>query len=358
MGRTDALHRRVTLYGPAGAAERLLFSFLVPCGWIYGLVGKIREGLYHRGLLRSRCAGVPVVSVGNLSVGGTGKTPTVDFILKFYLSCGKRAAVVSRGYGGSQKRGVGVVSTGNGPVLSPEICGDEPFLLALRNPEALVFVAPKRIEGVQAAEACGAEVIVLDDGFQHMAVRRDLDIVLMDGRRPLGNGFPLPAGNLREFPSALKRSDILILTRWSDDDEIPPAVATSHARVLHSRHVQGNRAIELSGGDIPLTQLAGKKGIAFAGIAHPENFFEDLFQKGLDLEATVSFRDHSVYSEEEIRKLVEASHGKDYLITTEKDGVKLKSGDFTAPCYQIPLDIEFREREYLEMRLISLLEVK
>jgi tetraacyldisaccharide 4'-kinase len=349
MFHLAAFHRRLVCQRAVGFFERLLLLFLTPAGWFLGLIGFVRVLFFRWGLFPSYRANVPVISVGNLAVGGTGKTPIVDHVVKYFLSLGKRVAVVSRGYGGRKGRGVKVASAGAGPILPPEICGDEPYLLALRNPQALVFVASRRAQGVRLAEKrfC-AEVIVLDDGFQHLAVRRDLDIVLLDALHPLGNGKVLPAGLLREFPSALQRGDLFLLTR--SEVEAPQNIVLP-GPVLHCRHVLADVAVSLTEDELPLTALVGKKGVAFAGIGDPECFFTDLAAHGLTLEDTLSFPDHAVYKPAEIERIANATQGTDYLVTTEKDGVKLKGKSFAVPCYQVPLTLKFFEEGEFEKTL-------
>lgn len=209
MSGLQGFYRRLARNGPDSTAEQLLFAFLLPFSIIYRELIRLRAVLYRWRVFSSYKAPVPVISVGNLAVGGTGKTPVVDYLLKFCLAKGRRVAVVSRGYGGRKHSGVQIVSGGNGPLLEPEQCGDEPYLLARRNPQALVLVSPKRAQAIQqAVESLGAEVVLLDDGFQHLAVQRDVDIVLLDAQRPFGNGHQLPAGLLREPISALGRGDL------------------------------------------------------------------------------------------------------------------------------------------------------
>jgi tetraacyldisaccharide 4'-kinase len=346
MSILQGFYRRLAGHGPGTLAERLLFAVLVPFGTAYGALVRLRAALYRRGLLPSYQAAIPVVSVGNLAVGGTGKTPLVDYLVKFTLAQGVRVAVVSRGYGGSKDRAVRVVCAGAGPLLEPEECGDEPYLLARRNPQALVLVSPRRGEAVKRAVGeFGAEMVLLDDGFQHLAVKRDFDIVLLDARRPFGNGHVLPAGLLREPKSSLKRGDLFILTRCEGD--LNPDLPVT-GPVLHCRHVLGDEAHELRGAKLALAQLAGKQGVAFAGIAEPDGFFRALRSRGLQLAAEIAFGDHCVYGPAELEKLRNACNGADYLITTEKDAVKLSAAALPLPCYQVPMTLKFHEDGALE----------
>jgi tetraacyldisaccharide 4'-kinase len=338
--RLAAFYRRLALQGPSNFWQWLLFVLLLPLGLIYGIIGLLRVFFYRQGLLPVYRASVPTVSVGNLASGGTGKTPIVDSLVRFCLGRGIRVAVVSRGYGGTGVTGVGVVCDGEGPLLDPAVCGDEPYLLARRNPRALILVARKRALGVAlAVERLGAELIILDDGFQHLGVARDLDIVLLDACAPFGNGWPLPAGLLREFPAALSRGNLFILTRTAAALPSPDLPGPR----LHARHRLSAEAVSLGGERRTLATLQGHKGVAFAGIADPEAFFAGLRGEGLKLLHTLSFADHAGYGSEELRTIGEAALGADYLITTEKDGVKLAGNFFAVPCYEVPLILEFVE---------------
>jgi tetraacyldisaccharide 4'-kinase len=353
MSRLQGFYRRLASRGPDGFFQWLLFLLLVPLGAAFGGIGRVRAALYRRGLLPGEGATVPIISVGNLTVGGTGKTPMVDYLVKFCLANDRRVAVVSRGYGGRKRPEVQVVSAGQGPLLEPRQCGDEPYLLARRNPQALVLVSPRRKAAVRrAVEEFGAEVVVLDDGFQHLAVKRDLDIVLLDARRPFGNGHVLPAGLLREPVSALGRGDLFVLTRCEGD--LPSSLPVS-GPTFRCRHLLSDEAHGLRGEILPLASLAGKRGVAFAGIAEPEGFFRELRNTGLDLAAEIPFGDHCAYGDFEQGILHNACKGADYLITTEKDGVKLSAYELPLPCYQVPMTLEFHEDGVLELILRQIL---
>ncbi len=346
MKSLQGFYRRLARNGPDSLTEKAVYCFLLPFSIIYRELNRLRASLYRWRFFSSYKASVPVISVGNLAVGGTGKTPVVDYLVKFCLAQGRRVAVVSRGYGGRKQSGVQVVSEGNGPVLGPEHCGDEPYLLARRNPRALVLVSPKRAHAIQqAVETFGVDVVLLDDGFQHLAVQRDMDIVLLDAQRPFGNGSQLPAGLLREPVSALKRGDLFLLTRCNNQEVGNLPVK---GPVLHCRHVLADHALTFDGEQIPLTRLAEKQGVAFAGIAEPEDFFRSLKTKGLRLLSGISFVDHCSYAEPELRQLAVACQGADYLVTTEKDAVKLITLNLPLPCYQVPMALDFREQGALE----------
>ncbi len=347
----DALlhfHRRFALYGPLQPLEWVLFLFLLPFTIIYGVVGWLRNKCYDWCLLASDKVEVPVVSVGNIAVGGTGKTPVVDWLVKEFLAQGKRPAIVSRGYGGSFSGTVGIVSNGNGLLLDAAAAGDEPFLLSRRNPEAVVLIARKRSDGVrQAIDKFGADVIILDDGFQHRAVQRNVDLVLLDATRPYGNGWPLPAGLMREFPVSLQRADLLLLTRASGDS----VFCCSDKPVFLSRHQLADMAVSLDGQVRPFQELSGQKLFAFAGIADPKSFFSALAAAGLHIEGSLPLGDHCRYDHQLGKEIEVAARGCDALITTEKDAVKLAAEMFNLRCYQVPMNVAIDNAETFKAEL-------
>lgn len=354
---TERWFRRFAAEGPVNAGERGLKWLLLPLSWLYALIALVRLRLYRSGVFKAYRAAVPVISVGNLAVGGTGKTPTVDWLLRYLHKQGLRAAVVSRGYGGSLRAGVGVVGEGRGgaPLLAATLCGDEPYLLARRNPQAVVLVARRRRDGVALAVThYEAEIVLLDDGFQHHDVVRDLDIVLLDAQRPFGNGSVLPAGLLREAPRAIRRGDLVILTRSVDMTEMHPLLPAS---LLHGSYRLSSLLYDLAGRSVPLATLAGRRGLAFAGIAEPDGFFAGVQTLGIALSARVALPDHAVYDAAALARLTAAAaqHQADFFVTTEKDGVKLAGVSLPLPCYQASLELVFDRPERIEEAVTALL---
>lgn len=324
---------------PSGPCLWAVFLLLWPWSLLYRLAVAVRAALYSRGLKASYRAGVPVIAIGNLTVGGTGKTPVTDAVVRRLISLGHKVAVVSRGYGGSFRGEVGRVAAGDGRLLmSAAAAGDEPCLLARRNPELTVFVARKRALGVRAAEAAGAQVIVLDDGFQHLAVQRDLDIVLLDSRAPFGNGHLLPAGALREAPAALSRADLVVLTHTAAQGT--PGLPFA-GPVLRCRHRLADSLVSLAGEVTPWSAVVGRRVAAFAGIARPEDFFSALAARGVTLAAQLPLKDHQDFSAQLLKELQGLCDNAELLITTEKDAVKLRAADFPCPCLAVPLEVEF-----------------
>jgi len=308
-----------------GIGEWLLLIILVPLSQLYSLVMYLRALAYAAGVFTSYRLARPVISVGNLTLGGTGKTPTVALLARYFIGKGKRVAVLSRGYGGSAGGAIRVVADGRSVLLSPEEAGDEPYLLASSIPGLLLVIGADRYQaGLLAQERFDPDIFILDDGFQHQRLQRDLNLLLLDGQHPFGNGHTLPAGLLREPKSALQRADLVICTRCATD-QVPrlpvnvPVCAAAH-------RLTG--VVQLAGGALqPFGALQGRKGLAFAGIADPPAFFSALQENGLLLAATFALTDHARYGETEIAALLrqKSACGADYLITTAKDAVKLQA---------------------------------
>ena len=341
MASLAVAYRRMINRQPATLSSWTIFSLCWPLAMLFRLVVGLRTVLYRCGLLPSYRAAVPVISVGNLTVGGTGKTPVTDVVVKRLLARGLRVAVVSRGYGGNHAGAVGVVATGDGRVLmAAQAAGDEPYLLARRNPALLVYVAK-----VRAAERAGVQLVVLDDGFQHLALQRDLDIVLLDSRSPFGNGQLLPAGPLREPLGALRRAGLLVMTHAAVPPVPPPLF---HGPVLYCRHRLADTLLTLAGEEQPWSVLTGQPVVAFAGIARPDDFFSALRARGVVLSATLVFNDHQDYAEEQLKRLIHSCDNEKLLITTEKDAVKLQTADLPCPCLVVPLLLDFDETGELD----------
>jgi tetraacyldisaccharide 4'-kinase len=300
-------------------------------GTYKGILGA-RERLYRHGLLRSQALGCAVVSVGNLTVGGTGKTPAVELAVQTLADLGHRPAVVSRGYR-RRSRGLQVVADTASIRLEPEDAGDEPFLLARRLPGVPVVVGANRHAAARLAlERFGVTAIVLDDGLQHRTLVKSLEIVMVRARRPWGNGHLLPRGPLREPLSALARADLIVAT-GAGAEEGADAVRAAVARHAPGVPVLAARATAVecweARGMHPraLGDLAGQRLLAFAGIATPAAFAATLDELGADVADWAPLADHHWYSQDELQRLdVRAGQvGATGLVTTEKDWVRLRT---------------------------------
>jgi len=308
-----------------GLLERLLTSLLLLPSCVYGLVMWLRAWCYRSGVYKARRLPRPVISVGNLTVGGTGKTPVTAWIARQLLEQGLQVAVLSRGYGGSLEGQVAVVADGRKLLLTPDQCGDEPYLLASTIPGLMVVIGSDRYRAGQLAmERLRPDVFLLDDGFQHLRLQRDLNILLMDCRRPLGNGRLLPAGPLREPASAIKRADCVIYTRCTAIDA--PATIDLQAPHCFARHRIASFRRLSDDTELQVEQLQSGEVVAFAGIADPQAFFDGLQLLGLELSAALGLADHEAYgnaTRASLERLIQDT-GATWLLTTEKDGVKLR----------------------------------
>jgi len=306
---------------------RPLRTVLAPFSWLYGLGAAARNAAFDTGLLRVRRATVPVISVGNLTAGGTGKTPLVEHIANALASSGRSVAVVSLGYG-RRTRGVVVVSN-RGNVLADALAGgDEPVQIARKFPALSVVVGERRIDAVTVAvRECGADVIVLDDAFQHRWIARDLDILVLDARRDPALEPILPAGMRREWLSGMRRAALVGLSRSSAGEE--PAWADGLPRGEGFRGTFAYRTVirrfasfpggEALGGEV----LRGKRFIAVSGIGDHGSFLASLEAEGVAVAAERRFRDHHIYTEGDAAAIGRRAKGTDGVMTTEKDMVRL-----------------------------------
>lgn len=345
---------RITLTG------RIIYVVLLPFSWIYALIQRIRALMYQGGGCKVYRLPRPVISVGNITVGGTGKTPITAWIARFLIERGYRVAVLSRGYGGSlEGKGSAIVSDGSRLLLSAEQCGDEPYLLASTIPGLMVVVGSDRYAaGIMTLERLHPEVFLLDDGYQHLRLHRDLNLLLLDAQRPFGNGSTLPSGLLREPVAACERADLVISTRCLAGRYIVPVVP-------HKPHVTASIAplefVSLAD-RTPMVpeQMSGMRYFAFAGIAEPESFFSALVAQGVSVAATASFPDHVVYDDQRVAELIGriAISGVTGVITTEKDGVKLQRhvSRLPAATYLARMSFQLISSEVLEQALLNLLQ--
>ncbi len=329
---------------PPGLALRGAAALLA-C--LYGVGSGSRRRFYDKGWLSRKRLPAPVLSVGNLVVGGTGKTPFTAFLARRYQAAGCRVVIVSRGYGG-RATGIQVISDGQRLLLRPPQAGDEAYLLAQKLPGVPVVTGADRYQaGLRAWEAFQPDLFILDDGFQHFQLHRDLDVVLLDAAQPFGNGCLLPRGPLREPVRTLQRPLILVLSRydgsrhhqtWIDLQKAFPA-----AVVLRAAFRLGQPVAYPGGRRLSLAALAQKKLAALAGLARPERFAASLREAGLNIQHFFVFPDHHAFARQEVANLTAAAtrRGVEGLLTTEKDWVRL-AGEWLAalPLYVVPLMVD------------------
>jgi tetraacyldisaccharide 4'-kinase len=318
---------------------------------LFGAGAALREAAYRRGMLpRARLAG-PVISVGNLSVGGSGKTPVVARVAAILRDHGLPVAVLSRGYGGRFRGEALVVGDGSSVLASADEAGDEPVMLARALPGVVVAVGRRRDEVGRAVESrFGRRVHVLDDGFQHLRLARDLDLVCLDVHDLADR--PLPAGRLRERPAALARADLVLLTRVE-------AAGAEHLQSLEDRigrdrtfrvrrRVLGFRALDGSAAEAPA------RAFLVAGIARPERFHQDASAL-VPVAGSLFFRDHHRYRPDDVRTAEERARaeGATALVTTAKDAVRFPTERATLPVLVLAVAAAIEDEERLRARLLA-----
>jgi len=321
-GRNDGL---VSLAGQAVARGVV---------WPYSTFMRLRRWAYNRGILPSQSAGVPVICVGNITTGGTGKTPMVAWVIRKLAEAGMKPAVLTRGY-----KSVGGKS-------------DEAELLR-ESTGVQVVVDPDRIAGARTACDAGADVLVMDDGFQHMRLKRDVNVVLIDAMNPFGYGCCLPLGHLREPLSALKDADAIVITR---SDAVIPQMKDALSERLSELaprapvHLAVHRpvgVIDRDGAQLPADAIAGKKVLVFAGIGNPRAFINTV--ESLDAEPVgfCIFNDHQKYTPVLLGRLFEKadSCGAELLVTTQKDYVRLAEFELQSPVWQVVVEMDLVKGE-------------
>jgi tetraacyldisaccharide 4'-kinase len=336
---------------------------LAPLGALYSVVIRARHALYKRGALRVHKISAPVISVGNITTGGTGKTPLVEWVARAVAKEGHRVCVLTRGYGRADTSQRVIVSDGESILADAREGGDEPLLLAetLRGVAAVISDANRVAAARWAEENLKSEVFILDDGFQHLRIARDLDIVAVDATNPWGGGQLLPRGRLREPPRELARADCIILTRSEQAQDID-------LLRKQAERLSGHRPVFLSSTRTrkvrPLDELVTISTVsqpsqpsasiphpfaAFCAIGNPAAFFEHLRRDEHQLKFTHAFPDHHPYSQRDIDALVTEARqeGAQALLTTAKDAVKLGSLRFDLPCYVLEIKLEFDDEEKL-----------
>lgn len=329
----------------------LLFVFGRVLSPLYGMIMRKREAWYRSGVMESAELEVPVISVGNLTMGGTGKTPLVIHIARQLQKAGLKPAIISRGYKGKARQPVNVVSDGGNILLDADQAGDEPRLMAEALPGVVVITGVQRAAAAAfAVEKFGVEAIVLDDGFQHMALARDLDLVLFKAPDFLGNGRVFPGGDLREPLAALSRAGAFIITGGGKETE----KSTAEFRSYLEENFPGKKVFEAGykfqgltdkDGEPFAGDISAKKFYCFSGIAQPGGFLRTVNEAGISPYGFKVFKDHHLYNADDLADLAgeAGKYNCDAMLTTEKDMVKIRQLNGVLPVYALQIELELSE---------------
>jgi tetraacyldisaccharide 4'-kinase len=325
-------------------------GILIPFGWLYGLGMEVRNWLYDRGIFKVRKLPVPVVVVGNLTVGGTGKTPlTIELVSELLRrNTGLKVGILSRGYKRSPS-GKWVVSDGKDLLMGVEEAGDEPYLMARRLPGVKVFVGADRVSTARKAVArYDLDLLVLDDAFQHRRLHRDADVLVIDAEKGFYNGRVLPAGPLREFAGNVRRATCCVFTRYSEENRrrseslIPVAKPIFGARMT----VAGIEEA-VSGESLSREAIRGQRVWGVCGIARPDAFRKTLEELNLRVLGLTAFPDHHDYSSGDFERILRQGGEDVTLVTTEKDWVKWEGKHPFGKVYVVSVRMNFVNGEEL-----------
>lgn len=360
-----------------GLGDKALLGLLRLASRPYAAVMKLRALCYRLGILPSHRLPRPVISVGNIALGGTGKTPTVAWIASCLMARGKKVCVLSRGYGGSEEGRIHIVSDGERLLLAPEQAGDEPCQLAGMLPGLMVVTGADRYRaGLHAMDRLNPDVFIMDDGFQHLKLKRDLNILLLDAANPFaaqredasaaretsrdvpkhfGYGLTIPGGFLREPSAAAARADVVLCTRTRNDVRVAPVPGKPTCWTKHKL----SGIVPLVGGtQSGFETVQGARIMAFSGIANPGAFFDGLEEVGVRPVTTLAFPDHTRYEEPELAAILrlKTASRSTVLLTTQKDAVKLLPHAEKLPgCHAVALELDFEDACPLELALDKLM---
>lgn len=347
---------------PKGFGLRCLVALLQVFAYVYGFLVNLKLGGYRCGIFTKKKLSCYVISLGNITVGGTGKTPTAQRLAKAIRDMGYKVVILNRGYRAKWQGEIGVVSDGVEMKMDAATAGDEAFMLAKHLPNVPVLIGPERAKtGQYAVEHFGAQVAILDDGYQHWQLERDLDVVLIDAVNVFGNGHILPRGTLREPLSHLERANVCLLTKV--DQAEPGSIAYIKQKiaeygkepiVVESIH-QPQSCIELTewkkniaSEGSPVDIIKGKKVIALSAIGNPASFEQTLANAGAEVIEGYRFPDHHEYTAHEIEDAIEQAvrQGAEAIATTEKDAVKLPEISESArklPIYVVTVEVVMQQ---------------
>lgn len=355
-GRRTGRAARMTRAGLAGAAA------------VFGIVSRLRASLYKRGVFRRFWPGCLVISVGNITVGGTGKTPVVETFARALARGGRKVAIISRGYkarapswrwrwrnrrwGGGSK----VVHDGVQLLLGAREAGDEPYMLARNLDNVVIITDPDRVRGSRfAIKEFGVDTIILDDGMQHLRLQRQIEVVLIDATCPFGFEHLLPRGLLRESLKGLRRATHIFITKARDID-VQPIVARirtiNPGAEIIACYYEPVALVNLhSGAHVPLDEISGRNACIVTGIAQPDGFVSLVKELGAIIQRVTTFPDHHRFRRAEIEEIYAAAAGvcADAILITEKDSVRFprRAGSATRPCpvYYVKVAIKIKSGE-------------
>jgi tetraacyldisaccharide 4'-kinase len=339
-------------------------------GILYSTAVRARRKLYQTGFLRIHKLDAPVISVGNITTGGTGKTPLVESIARIVAHEGRRVCILTRGYGRKEPRQRVIVSDGKSLLADAITAGDEPQLLAenLLGLAAVISDADRVSAAEWATANLATEVFILDDGFQHLGMARDLNILVIDATNPWGGGRLLPGGRLREPLNGMQRADCTVITHTDQATDFESLksritqlagatpIISSRVKTKQLRHLRQDMVQEAVVGEGAMSQPAG----AFCGIGNPESFLEHLRLDGHSICYTRNFSDHHNYRQRDIDEVVRdaRTRGAQALLTTAKDAVKLQALRFDLPCYVVEIELEFSDEVGLREIIQSAISAK
>lgn len=326
----------------------ILRLILTPFAFIYAIAIFIRNLLFDIGLLKAKKVDASVISIGNITVGGTGKTPIVEFLIKYLQEKKLRVAIVSRGY---KRKSKGLVIVSNGITINedPMLCGDEPVQISKKFPGAIVIVSEDKYSAAKlATDKFNANIILIDDGFQHRKIYRDFDVVIMDNSLSNFDYFLLPLGYGREPIRSLKRAHFILITNKKNGDK---AIKNYYNKPFALFTYSTDRFKSIFEENISnIGELYNKSCYAFCGIGKPDSFYNSLTQNGIKVKKFKKFPDHHYYSDAEIDKIISEYRALEcnMIITTEKDAVKLTKYAKMfkdIPVYYIEVVVKFIQNE-------------
>ena len=356
---TDLMRRRHA----EGLGLRIVMGLLHSFSLVYRQLVNLKLWGYETGIFKRKRLGCYVISLGNITVGGTGKTPTAQYLAATIRDMGRRVVILNRGYRAKWRGDVGIVSDGQKLYMDATEAGDEAFMLAKHLPEVPVLIGAERaLTGQYAIEHFGAEVAILDDGYQHWQLARDMDILLIDAVNVFGNGYMLPRGTLREPVSHIERAGVCLLTK------VDQAVGVSREHIKNTIRKYNEKALivesihrprrfvelkdwhrDIAGEGVDIKALAGKRVMAVSAIGNPMSFEQTLCDIGARIAESLRFPDHHEYTTKELQDVLDqaVSLGAEAIVFTEKDAVKIPLTIIEAkapiPMFVICVEVTFQE---------------